>query len=94
VLGYPMSLMIMMYCVIGGNATLWGPVLGAFILNIVTELLRVRAGSSFASFAPLVFGIILIVVVRYVPGGLISLLEKATRQILKHFPARKAEAPK
>jgi branched-chain amino acid transport system permease protein len=74
VFGFNMSLVIMIYCIIGGSGTLWGPVLGAMFLSILTETLRVRVGASVAPLATIFFGILLIFIVRFIPGGLIAIL--------------------
>jgi branched-chain amino acid transport system permease protein len=81
VFGFNMSLVIMIYCIIGGTGTLWGPVLGAAFLSILVETLRIRVGASIAPLATISFGIALIAIVRFVPGGLIAILRDLVKRI-------------
>ena len=76
-------LYIIMMTVLGGRGTLWGPVLGAFIFTFLPEYLR------FADTLRLpIFGAILILLVLFIPDGLIPTFFK----ILRKQRARKAEA--
>ena len=59
--------------IVGGLGTLWGPVLGAFVVNILTQLLN----SWFADIGGLsqcLYGLALVVIVVFRPSGLISLI--------------------
>jgi len=57
---------------IGGLYTVAGPVVGAFILTLLGEYLRI----SFKTGYLIVYGIILVVVIFYLPQGLVGLAEK------------------
>lgn len=97
VLGYDLSLEIMTYCVIGGVGTLWGPILGAVLLGMINEVLRVRMGSEIAPLAFVVYGIVMIVIVRFAPGGLYQLVQNTIEKIKnklkkKAIPAGKEAA--
>ncbi|MBR5472230.1 MAG: branched-chain amino acid ABC transporter permease [Oscillibacter sp.] len=81
VLSYTLSLEIMMYCVIGGKATLWGPVIGAMLMGFISEFMRTRMGASAASLGTVFYGIALILVVRFAPGGIYGLLTTLTDKI-------------
>jgi len=52
---------------VGGVGTTFGPLIGALVIVLVPEALR-----GFADFRELIYGIFLIVVVVFVPGGLTS----------------------
>lgn len=74
------SIMAILVSIIGGVGTIWGPPLGAFIMVWLQETFR----SSLFGLAPkwiseahvLAFGILVIVVIRYLPNGIIGDWEK------------------
>ena len=72
------SLYMLMYAVIGGTQTVLGPILGCLVLLGLDEFLR-----PLKQYVPIVLGVILILVVLYVPGGLITLPEKIRSQLRK-----------
>jgi branched-chain amino acid transport system permease protein len=77
--------------IFGGLGQLYGPVLGATILTYLEEVLITR----FPYYYMLIFGIILVVAILYLPGGLVGLIEKWRRhpnwtpQIRKMWQGRK-----
>ncbi|MBE6969389.1 MAG: branched-chain amino acid ABC transporter permease [Ruminococcaceae bacterium] len=81
VLSYTLTLEIMMYCVIGGRGTLWGPVIGAAIMGFISEFMRTRMGASAASLGTVFYGIALIVVVRFAPGGIYGLISSLSSKL-------------
>ncbi len=54
---------------IGGAATLWGPLLAAIIFSVLAESLRLQ----FPQIYLMSLGLLLILCVLYLPGGLASL---------------------
>ena len=68
-------LYIIMMTVVGGRGTLWGPVLGAFIFTFLPEYLRVADTLRMP-----IFGVLLIVLVLFIPDGLIPTFYKALRR--------------
>ncbi|HEY7320446.1 MAG TPA: branched-chain amino acid ABC transporter permease [Candidatus Binatia bacterium] len=60
---------------IGGVGTIHGPILGALFYVVLKELLAVR----FVEFHLLVFGILFILVVLFLPGGLVEAWNRARR---------------
>ncbi|MEJ5300967.1 MAG: branched-chain amino acid ABC transporter permease [Thermodesulforhabdaceae bacterium] len=70
------SIMAILVSIIGGVGTIWGPPLGAFIMVWLQETFR----SSIFGLAPrwvseahvLAFGILVIIVIRYLPNGIIG----------------------
>jgi len=68
------SVMIVLACLIGGRGTLFGPVIGAFILQGANEAATVYGGSSEARV--LLFGVVLVLVVLFMPAGLLPTLER------------------
>ena len=66
------SIFILCMIVLGGMGTIKGAVVGAGILGVLGELLRPFGGARY-----LIFGIILILVMRFRPAGLLSMKEQA-----------------
>ena len=72
------SVMIVLAARAGGRGTLWGPVVGAFIVEFVNEAATVYGGGSQARV--LLFGIALVTVVLFLPAGLVPTLENWWRR--------------
>lgn len=74
----------LVYVAVGGSINVFGPILGALALNILSEFLR-----PIKEFEPIVFALILIGAVLLLKGGLIGLVEKSRRRIgeLKAHPS-------
>ncbi len=73
VLGLDLSVQILVFCIVGGMRSLWGPILGAALLLPLGEGVRLVLGTSLPG-APLVmYALILIVVAIVLPQGLSSL---------------------
>ena len=70
----------------GGSGTVWGPILGAGTVMVLREILWAQFPSAHLA----ALGVLLLVVVLYLPGGLISIL-RARQQ--KRPDARPGESP-
>lgn len=70
VLSYSFSIEIMLYAVVGGIDTIWGPVFGTMLLYPINEALRTALGTSFAGLSTAIYGLILMLVVYFMPKGL------------------------
>ncbi len=70
----------------GGSGTVWGPILGAGTVMILRELLWAQFPSAHLA----ALGVLLLVVVLYLPGGLISILRVRQQ---KRPDARPGESP-
>lgn len=62
------GLYLLIWVVVGGYATFWGPIIGVAFFAIVGEWMRI-----FGAWMPLVYGCILIVTLLFLPNGLESL---------------------
>jgi ABC-type branched-subunit amino acid transport system ATPase component/ABC-type branched-subunit amino acid transport system permease subunit len=69
------SVLIVLSALLGGRGTLYGPVLGAFIVQLVSEGATVYGGST--STRVLILGLILVAVVLFLPAGLLPTVEAA-----------------
>lgn len=74
VLGVPLSIDALLFAFVGGLGSLFGPLLGAVVLVPLTELLRSMLGGRLAGVHLIVYGVILILVMRLAPRGLWGLL--------------------
>jgi len=61
---------------IGGAATIWGPLLAAVVFSVLAETLRLQAPQIYM----MSLGLLLILCVLYLPGGLASLRWQTFRQ--------------
>jgi len=75
-LGFHVTIMLylLVWVVIGGLKTFWGPIAGVLVLYSAQEQIRIR----FVEYMPTFYGIILIVAVLALPGGLESLPARIT----------------
>ncbi|MBO8140778.1 MAG: branched-chain amino acid ABC transporter permease [Firmicutes bacterium] len=60
--------------IIGGVGTVWGPVLGALVMTPLGEYLRTFLGAMQQGLHFLVYGLVLLVIVRVLPGGFMSII--------------------
>lgn len=72
ILGLDMSYEIAFIALIGGRGTILGPILGALLLRPVSELTRIYIGDALPGLHLVIFGLILILVMRYYPKGLVE----------------------
>lgn len=70
VLGYDMSVNILLFAIIGGKDTLLGPVFAAFIMAPLNNILRGIVGASLPGLAEVIYGLVLMAVVYFMPKGI------------------------
>jgi len=80
VFGFHTSVHILLMPVIGGIGTVWGPVLGGFVFGIVEE----EIVASFPEIHLLLYGLLLIVIILFEPGGILGGLRKLVRRFRDH----------
>jgi len=68
---------VLTWAIVGGTATFYGPILGCVVLTILNEVVLRELG--FEQMRPLIYGLMLILSVLFLPKGLESLVEKFTR---------------
>jgi branched-chain amino acid transport system permease protein len=67
------NLQMIIICLIGGVGTVWGPWIGAFVLFGIQELLRLLSSSdAFLRWQAVVFSALIILVVLFLPRGLLQ----------------------
>lgn len=67
--------------VFGGPATLFGPIVGAFVLSGVSEILS----SEISSIASLFFGVVIVAAVVFMPRGLTDLIRRYRKTGWRYF---------
>ena len=68
------SIYVVLYVVLGGVNNMWGPVVGASIMTLLPELVR-----GLATYRPLVFGAVIIVLLLVRPNGLLAMRLRTLR---------------
>jgi branched-chain amino acid transport system permease protein len=71
VFGMGQNLQIVLAAIAGGIGSLWGPVVGGLFIIPVSEISNALFGK--AGVDVLIYGTILMVIILYIPKGLISL---------------------
>lgn len=79
---------VLTWAIVGGTATIYGPILGVVVLTIINEIILRELG--FDQLRPLLYGLILIFSVMFLPKGLESLVMKAMN-LFKPKPPRTPE---
>lgn len=74
--GTRMSVEALLAAIVGGLGTVAGPVVGALALGGLSELTRFLSGGQFAGTDLLLFGLVLVAVIAFAPGGVVGLLRR------------------
>ena len=74
---HDISIVVIMVVMVGGVATFWGPIIGSAIMVLLAELIRSipKLGAAHLT----LFGILLIVIIIYLPNGIIGDIPKLKR---------------
>ena len=83
--GFSLTVMIylIIWVVVGGTATFWGPIIGVATVTLAFELTR-----PLLEWRPFIFGFVLILFLIFLPGGIESLLPRGIAAIGRWWPAR------
>ena len=85
--GFNFSVELVTMVIIGGLGSIYGSFLGAAILTMLPELLRV-----FRDFDIVIYGLMLILITMYMPGGLISGLSMLAKFVMKKIRGKQLNA--
>lgn len=85
VIGFDLSIAVVLYTVVGGRATVWGPVLGAVLLAPANELLRATLGSKLSGLSNVMYGLLLMIIVYFMPNGIIIYIKRIIDTIKKQI---------
>jgi branched-chain amino acid transport system permease protein len=86
-MGLDLSIEFALMGIVGGQGTVLGPVLGAFLLSPAGEISRATLGGKFPGLHLMIYGLVLVVAVLFLPKGLIHPI----RQFLGRKAAPKAD---
>ena len=71
------SIEALVAAIVGGTGTLWGPVLGAAVLHLLAEVTRNLFG-QLPGLNMVIYGVVLVLIVMFLPRGLVGLAGLAT----------------
>jgi branched-chain amino acid transport system permease protein len=78
---FPLSVSLLSMVVVGGMGTLWGPILGACIIGVLPEVFR-----PLVDYRILFYTMLLLLMIRFQPGGLLGENNAARRLLAKMRP--------
>lgn len=81
VFGEGPSIQILLFSIVGGLGTVWGPAVGALILVPIAELARGWLGGSFAGAHLLLYGAVMVLVMLFMPKGIMGLYESIRQRL-------------
>ncbi|HEV8437039.1 MAG TPA: branched-chain amino acid ABC transporter permease [Methylomirabilota bacterium] len=80
VLPLSLSILICLVAVLGGVATLWGPLIGAAILVPLSEGTRIYLGGTGKAIDLVVYGALIMLISIIQPGGIMALAQRGRRR--------------
>ena len=75
--GVERSVEMLLVAMIGGAGTVWGPVLGALVLHAIDD--TTRGFINTPGFAPMLYGVVLLAIIAFLPNGIAGLRERLRR---------------
>jgi branched-chain amino acid transport system permease protein len=73
--GFSAAVNLLIYCIVGGSRVWYGPIFGAMLLTALPEILR-GIGVTAGPIRMFVNGVILLLVILFLPNGLVSLFQR------------------
>ncbi|MEM4499261.1 MAG: branched-chain amino acid ABC transporter permease [Sulfolobales archaeon] len=73
--GLDTSLQMVLLSIFGGMYSLWGPFIGSVILTPIGEYLRIVLGGAYVGSHLVIYGVLLIIVIRFLPKGVVGTLK-------------------
>ena len=79
---FPLMLSINMCLIatLGGLGSVWGPVIGAFILIPISEFTRIKMGGGGTGIDIMVYGLLIILICLFQPNGIIGIFKQFQRK--------------
>jgi branched-chain amino acid transport system permease protein len=71
-----LSVVVCLVATLGGVGTIWGPVIGAFILIPISEFTRIYLGGGGKGTDLIIYGLLIIVISVYQPFGVIGIAKR------------------
>jgi len=88
ILGLDFSFEIAFIALIGGRGTIAGPVIGALLLRPVSDFSRIYLSDIAPGLHLVIYGLILILVMLYMPRGLVDPLSRGYNWVLDKFSGK------
>jgi branched-chain amino acid transport system permease protein len=85
------TIAIVLMTFLGGRATLWGPILGAFILESGQQYLAYHLGGS--QFYLIAYALVFLVIMVALPRGILPTVTDALRRQHSRMRATETDAP-
>lgn len=82
---------IMLMAVVGGRATVFGPVIASLILMPLYEILRLTLGSVLPGLPTALFGLSLILVMQFMPEGIVPRFQSIMNKRAKALAAKETK---
>jgi branched-chain amino acid transport system permease protein len=76
VFGEIVSVQILIYAIVGGLGTTWGPVVGAVLLVPLSEIARAQLGNSFQGAHLLIYGAVMVLTMLFMPFGIMGAVDR------------------
>jgi branched-chain amino acid transport system permease protein len=80
VFGESVSVQILLFAIIGGLSTVWGPFIGAAILVPIVEITRSQLGTTFAGASLLIYGAVMVLTMLFMPYGILGLAKRIVQR--------------
>lgn len=80
--GSMVGVQIVLYALVGGEGRVWGPFIGAAVMVPLVEYSRGTLGTKFSGADLMIYGATMILVMMFMPGGIIGVVEGAKRRVL------------
>jgi len=81
------SMYIVLMILLGGMESLFGPLVGSFIFVFLLEFLRYSIGVAFEGLHAIIFGILLLIIVLFIPKGVLEIIKKLNARALARLRA-------
>jgi branched-chain amino acid transport system permease protein len=88
VFGAMRSFEIIFPVILGGGGNILGPPIGAFILQLFEEVTRTVIPPQLHGFHRMLYGILIVIMIMYLPTGLVSLVESWKDRLVSRFGIR------
>ncbi|HLU78010.1 MAG TPA: branched-chain amino acid ABC transporter permease [Burkholderiaceae bacterium] len=86
IFGIELSIDMALMSIIGGQGTVFGPLLGALFLSPIAELTRTYLGGQFIGLHLAIYGLVLILAVLYLPKGILEPLSNGLARVMGRDP--------
>jgi branched-chain amino acid transport system permease protein len=84
VLSFNFSVQVALVTIVGGMGTALGPIVGSFLLTPLSMLLRAYLGGSLAGLHIVIYGFLLLIVVFFIPEGIVNAIQAPLIKYLKY----------